>query len=106
MPAHPTLFLKREVYTQEGIFNTNIKIASDYDLVLRIFKNPDYKWYYLPEVICKMRLGGNSNKSIKNILQKSYEDYKAIKANKISKFPFWVLLSKNLSKIPQFFKGT
>ena len=103
MPAHPTLYLKREIYQKEGGFNTAYRIASDYDFILRIFKNPDYVWQYLPEVIVKMRLGGASNKSIANILQKSKEDYKAIKANKISRFPFLVLLSKNLSKIPQFF---
>lgn len=103
MPAHPTLYLKREVYQQSGMFNTHFKIAADYDFILRIFKNAAYSWQYLPEVIVKMRLGGASNKSISNILQKSKEDYKAIKTNKISRFPFLVLLSKNLSKIPQFF---
>ena len=103
MPAHPTLYLKREVYQKEGGFNTSYRIASDYDFILRIFKDPDYAWHYLPEVIVKMRLGGASNKSIANILQKSKEDYQAIKTNKISRFPFLVLLSKNLSKIPQFF---
>jgi len=106
MPAHPTLYLKREVYIKEGGFNTNLKIAADYDFILRLFKNPDYQWYYLPEVICKMRLGGASNSSIKNMLLKSYEDYQALKANNITNFPLWVLLSKNLSKIPQFFRNS
>ena len=103
MPAHPTLFLKREVYQEQGNFNTAFKIAADYDFILRIFKNSTYSWFYLPEVIVKMRLGGASNKSLGNILQKSKEDYQALKSNNISHFPFGVLLSKNLSKIPQFF---
>ena len=38
MPAHPTLFLRREVYDRHGFFNTDYKISADYEFMLRIFE--------------------------------------------------------------------
>ncbi|WP_299778196.1 glycosyltransferase family 2 protein [uncultured Formosa sp.] len=103
MPAHPTLFLKKSVYLKHGLFNLNFKIAADYDLMLRIFKDASLRFNYLPEVITKMRVGGASNRSLKNIWLKTREDYMAVKGNKMGS-PVLVICSKNLSKIPQLFK--
>ena len=50
-----------------------------------------------------MRVGGASNKSLKNIFAKSWEDYKALQANGMV-LPIWTLLAKNLQKIPQWIK--
>ncbi len=104
MPAHPTLFLKTKVYKDKGLFDLSYKIAADYDFILRIFTEKKYRFYYLQETITKMRVGGASNKSLKNIVQKSKEDYKAAKTNGLQ-LPFKVILSKNLSKIPQWIKA-
>ncbi|WP_321290254.1 glycosyltransferase family 2 protein [uncultured Sunxiuqinia sp.] len=103
MPAHPTLFLKKEVYKKHGLFDLDFKIAADYDFMLRILKDPGLKFEYLPQVITKMRIGGASNKSLNNILQKSQEDLRAMRKNGLS-FPVWSLACKNLSKLPQFLK--
>lgn len=101
MPAHPTLFLKKKVYLTNGSFNLDYRIAADYDFVLRIFKKPEYKFHYLPEVITKMRVGGASNRSLKNLLLKTTEDLRAARLNKIP-FPYVAIGMKNLSKIPQW----
>tara|TARA_R110002049_G_scaffold261136_2_gene437246 strand:+ start:9330 stop:10082 length:753 start_codon:yes stop_codon:yes gene_type:complete len=103
MPPHPTLFLKKEVYQKHKGFNLDYKIAADYDFMLRVLQDPQLKFSYLPKVITKMRVGGASNRSLKNIIAKSREDYSAIKKNKLA-YPIWVLCAKNISKIPQFFK--
>ena len=102
MPAHPTLFLKKEVYEKHGEFNLSFKISADYDFILRIFKDDSLKFTYLPCLITKMRVGGASNRSLKNFFKKSREDYKAIKSNNIGNF--LTLIRKNTSKIKQFFK--
>lgn len=102
MPAHPTLFLKRDVYAKQGHFNLKYKIAADYDFILRVFKDQSYTFGYLPEVITKMRAGGASNRSLKNIIIKSKEDYKAVTANKVG--GWYTIVFKNLSKVNQFFK--
>ncbi|MGV8815421.1 MAG: glycosyltransferase family 2 protein [Gelidibacter sp.] len=102
MPAHPTLFLKREVYQTYGHFNLEYKIAADYDFILRVFRQEHHTFKYLPLTITKMRVGGASNRSLKNLIQKTKEDFRAVTTNKIS-FPLSVVLQKNLSKIPQWF---
>jgi glycosyltransferase involved in cell wall biosynthesis len=101
MPAHPTLYLKREIYENFGGFDTSFKIAADYDFILRIFSS-GIKTAYISEVTYKMRVGGASNRSIKNIITKSKEDYKAIKRNGVGGIS--TLMIKNLSKVTQFFK--
>lgn len=101
MPAHPTLFLKKEVYLNYGQFNLNYKIAADYDFILRVFKQEHHNFKYLPTIITKMRVGGASNRSLRNLMQKTKEDFAAAQSNKV-KFPIKVILAKNLSKIPQW----
>ena len=100
MPAHPTLFLKREVYLKHGNFDLSYKIAADYDFMLRVLKDQSLKFSYIPEVITKMRVGGASNRSLKNIIQKTKEDYRAIRSNNIG--DWFSILIKNISKIKQF----
>ncbi len=102
MPPHPTLFVQKEVFEKIGKYSLKYKIAADYDFVLRLFSTSTYTFKYLPQVITKMRVGGASNKSIKNIIQKSKEDISALKQNKIGGVS--TLIWKNVSKIPQFFK--
>ena len=101
MPAHPTLFLKRGVYKKHGDFDLSFKIAADYDFMLRVLKDQSLKFSYLPEVITKMRVGGASNRSLKNIFKKTKEDYRAICLNNVG--GFITLILKNTSKVKQFF---
>jgi len=100
MPPHPSVFIRKEVYQKHGFYDLSYKIAADYDYLIRVFKDNNLTTYYLPKVITKMRKGGISNNGIKNLICKSKEDYKIIKYHKMS-FPLWVLLLKNISKLPQ-----
>ena len=101
MPPHPTFFVKRAIYQQFGLFDTSFKIAADYDLILRFLGKYAISTYYIPAVFIKMRVGGESNKSLKNILQKSWEDLRAMQNNSVGNFIS--LLVKNFSKLQQFF---
>ena len=101
MPAHPTLFLKREVYERFGEFDLDFKIAADYDFMLRVLKS-GIKVKYLPSVLYKMRVGGESNKSLKNIVRKSREDLRALRKNDVG--GVGSLFIKNFSKIGQFLR--
>ncbi|HUW91574.1 MAG TPA: glycosyltransferase family 2 protein [Bacteroidales bacterium] len=102
MPAHPSVFIRREVFKRYGLFDLQFKIASDYDFMLRIMLAPDLRFEYLPLVITKMRTGGSSNCSVNNIIRKSSEDYRAMRKNGLH-HPLRVLRRKNLSKVNQFF---
>lgn len=99
LPPHPTLFVHRSIYEQYGNYDTSFKIAADYNFILKIFKTNIPKLYY-PEIVYRMRLGGKSNKGLKNIVQKSKEDLRAIQQNNIG--GYFTLFAKNISKIPQF----
>jgi len=57
---------------------------------------------YVPQVLVRMRVGGESNRSLSRILRKSREDYRALRENGIG--GAGALVWKNLSKIPQFFR--
>ena len=100
MPPHPTFYMKRDLYKKHGLFDLNFNIAADYDALLRYLWTNKVKLSYVPKVVMKMRVGGASNRSLKNIIEKTKEDISALKNNNI----FWpsALFIKNFSKIPQF----
>ncbi len=100
MPPHPTLFMKRKVYSDFGLFDTSYKIAADYDLMLRTVGSGKLYCEYLPQVITRMRVGGASNKSLHNIWLKSRDDWHALRRNK--KGDLYTLIMKNVSKLGQF----
>lgn len=100
MPPHPALFLRREVFERLGSYDTSYRIAADYDAILRYFGRGGICPAYLPEVLVKMRVGGESNRSLGRILRKSREDYRALRSNGVS--GLGALVWKNASKLPQF----
>ena len=102
MPPHPTFFAKKTVYERYGYFNTDLRISADYEMMLRLLHKHKISSYYLPEIMVRMRLGGLSNRSLKNLVQKSTEDYRAWRINEL-KASVPTVLAKNISKIPQFF---
>lgn len=102
MPPHPSLYLRREVLDRWGLYDTKYHIAADYDAMLRYLVKGQIKLAYIPEVLVKMRVGGESNRSLGRMLLKSREDYKAIRQNGVG--GVGTLACKNLSKLPQFFK--
>jgi len=93
--------LRREVFDTWGLYDTSFRIAADYDAMLRYLARGGIRLAYVPEVFVKMRVGGESNKSIRKILRKSSEDYRAIRTNGVGGME--TLALKNLSKIQQFF---
>lgn len=101
MPPHPTLYVRREVFDAFGMYDTSFNIAADYDAMLRFLSIGKIKLAYIPEVLVKMRTGGESNRSLERIWKKTCEDYRAIRKNKIG--GLGTLAAKNLSKINQFF---
>ena len=103
MPPHPTFFVKKECYDKYGAFNLKLKSAADYELMLRFIHKHRIKLVYLPECLIKMRVGGKSNKSIKNRLRANSEDRQAWKINGL-KPHFYTLYAKPLKKIIQLFK--
>ncbi|OBU31410.1 glycosyltransferase family 2 protein [Photobacterium phosphoreum] len=60
MPAHPSLYVRKKIYDQAGLYSLNYKIASDFDMLIRIFNIPGTTYKYIPKEFVKMRVGGVS----------------------------------------------
>jgi len=101
MPPHPTFFVRKEVYERYGGFNTLLKSAADYELMLRFIYKNQIKISYLPIFMVKMRAGGVSNASWKNRIRANNEDKFAWKLNKVTPYFFTTWL-KPIRKITQF----
>lgn len=82
-PAHPTLYLKKEVYDKIGLFNLKYKIVADYDFMIRMMKDKTIKLEYINEYIVYMRIGGTSTAGIKGYIKNLKEAHNALKENKI-----------------------
>ena len=102
-PAHPSFFVKKEIYNKYGNFNLTYKIAADFEIMLRFLEKYSISTYYIEEYIVKMRLGGESNKSIKNIKKGKNEIMHAFKENNIQ-IPFYYTYKRWVSKLIQYLK--
>ena len=77
MPPHPTFYVKRKAYEQFGLFDTNLKSAADYELMLRFLYKHKISAAYINEVMVYMKTGGQSNASLLNHILGNKEDRKA-----------------------------
>ncbi|MEK7634764.1 MAG: glycosyltransferase family 2 protein [Patescibacteria group bacterium] len=105
MPPHPTFFAGKNIFEKYGVYNLNFKLAADYELMLRFLEKYKIKSNYIPEILMKMRVGGVSNRSFKNIktiVKSNIDCYRAFKENGLKINPL-IILIKPLSKIFQSF---
>lgn len=84
MPAHPALFLRREVYDRYGLFNIGFKIAGDFDLIARIFKSGDLRYSYIPGTLTRMQNGGISTQGLRSTILLNQEILQSCQDNQIS----------------------
>jgi glycosyltransferase involved in cell wall biosynthesis len=101
-PAHPSFFVRKSVYEKYGYFNLKFGLAADFELMLRLMEKHKIKGAYLPFPMVRMRLGGATNKSLKNILQGNQECIAAFKNNDL-KAPVFYPLIRLLPKLKQYF---
>lgn len=102
MPAHPTMYMRREVFLKEGLYSLEFGTAGDYEFILRIMSKDIYCSIYLPKLFVKMRVGGMSNRSFASRWHAFVNDYKAAQLHGM-KFPFITILMKKVGKIFQYF---
>jgi len=83
MPAHPTLYLRRQVYDRTGEFDTQFRIAGDFEFCLRAFVQRSTTYRYLPEALVRMPRGGLSNKGWRSTWEITREMRLACSKNQI-----------------------
>ncbi len=102
MPAHPALFVRREIFQRVGVFRTDYRIAGDFEFVARAFGNPLLRYRHLPEVLVRMRTGGISTGGWRNTLLLNREVLRACRENGI-KTNMLKILSKYPAKLLEYF---
>ena len=99
LPLHPTVYIRRNVMGQYGLYNEKYQIAADSDLLLRYLYKADLKVEYLGKYVLRMRMGGLSTDGKKRKAMWK-EDVEMFREN-----GFWGVPEKILKmcwKVPQF----
>ena len=104
MPAHPTFFVRKSVYEKLGGFNLRYRLQADFELALRFICVHGIRTRYVPDIWVRMRMGGMSNNSLRNMISGNIEAHSACRANGLS-VPPWFILTKILSRVPQFIRA-
>lgn len=104
MPGHPTLYLKREVYEQCGLYDTSYKCSADYEFMIRALYGREDKLAYVPEVIVGMYYGGTSTQGLGSYLVSLKEGHAGLKKNGI-KGAWWIDIRRTCKVLGQFVKA-
>lgn len=99
-PAHPTLYLKKEVYDKIGMFNLKYRIAADYDFMLRMLLDKTIKLEYIDEYLIYMRIGGTSTDGIKGYKKNLKDSHQALVSNNM-KHPYLIDLYRIVKTLKQ-----
>ena len=102
MLPHPTFFVKKSIYLRFGFYDTELKSAADYKMILNLLYKQNISVHYIPMILVYMRLGGHSNKSILSRMKANREDSLAWTRNQLNK-PFFIRFKKPIQKLFQFF---
>ena len=92
MPPHPASFFKRSAYQEVGNYSLDYKIASDYELFIRMLMVHKLSYTRINKVLVRMRAGGLSTSGVKSSFLLNSEIVKACKRNGIYTNIFFVLL--------------
>lgn len=101
MPAHPSLYIKKWVFEKYGNYSLDYKIASDFDMVARIFCKYKIRTKYIEKDFVTMRTGGISTSNFSHRILITKEDAKACKNNGIYS-NFFFCSVKYITKIFEF----
>lgn len=81
MPAHPSFYARRKVFEKAGLYRTDYKIGSDYEMMVRLFLVHHIKAQYIPMDFVTMRTGGLSTRNLHSKLQLIKDDVRACREN-------------------------
>lgn len=101
-PAHPSMYVRKEIYQRIGTYNTSYKIASDFDFMVRCNLN-NVRYKYIDKYFVYMRYGGKSNGFV-GYLENYKECFEILRQNKVS-FPLTKTTMRSIHTIKQIIKG-
>ncbi len=89
IPPHPTFYARRGIFAQVGGFDCRLRLAADHELICRILARKLVRAKYVPGVWVRMRLGGASNKDLKNIFTQNMEIISTLFRHNVGVSPLW-----------------
>jgi glycosyltransferase involved in cell wall biosynthesis len=95
MPAHPALFLRKEVVQRIGRFKTDYRIAGDFEFIVRAFHGHALRYRHIPDVLVHMQTGGVSTAGWRAKIRLNQEVLRACRENGLQ-----TNMLKILSKYP------
>lgn len=60
MPAHPSFYVRREVYDKYGLYDLDFRTSSDFEMMVRLFVKEKINAKYINKDFVTMRAGGES----------------------------------------------
>ncbi|KJS01664.1 MAG: family 2 glycosyl transferase [Desulfobulbaceae bacterium BRH_c16a] len=101
-PPHPTFFVKKDIFEKMGNFELSYSMGNDVELMMRFLARYKIESRYIPKILVKMRMGGESNRSLVNVVKQNVEILRAGKSNGIKiSVPFF-LMTKIISRVAQY----
>ena len=104
-PAHPTFYVRRSVIARLGLFDQSYKLAADVEFMMRYLECGRIRTVYIPHVLVRMRLGGITNQSWRNIVQQNQEILSALRKNDVPFSTLLFVVHKLISRLRQFVVG-
>lgn len=90
-PAHPTFYARKKYFDEFGTFDTSFDVSADFELMLRFIEKHQVPSRFIPHCFVKMRMGGESTGSLKNIIKGNKNILRAFKKNDIPCPPFYLV---------------
>lgn len=101
-PPHPTFFVRRSVYEQLGGFDPEFPVAGDVELMMRFLEVHGISSEYLPKVLVKMRMGGQTNRSVRNVVHQNRRIMAALRKHGLEESWVRFLVHKACLRAEQF----
>lgn len=64
MPAHPSFYVRKEVYDKYGLYDLQFRTSSDFEWIVRLFAKYHIRAKYIKKDFVTMRTGGESTSGI------------------------------------------
>lgn len=100
-PAHPTFYAKKSIFEKFGGFDLSFNVSADFELMFRFLEKGQASSKYIPFTLVKMRMGGESTGSIKNIIEGNKNILRAFKKNGF-KVPHFYIIRRLTPKVVDF----
>lgn len=87
VPPHPSLYMTMATWQAMGPYPTDLVIAGDFEMWVRLFTRPSLKSVYLPTTMVEMQAGGLSSKPINRYYVNQVEKLKVLRRYDIHSNP-------------------